>query len=92
MCIAVELVSQKELDTFVEESLKMKEFKHLNVIHLHGICLDDPTSPMIIMPFMENGCLLHYLRGRRQEGVENTQREYSVRVGYGIYKALFTDR
>ena len=60
-------VTQEEVDKFIEESLKMKEFHHRHVMGLHGICLHEPSSPMIIMPFMSNGDLLSYLRSRRQQ-------------------------
>ena len=60
-------MTQEEVDKFIEESLKMKEFHHRHVMGLHGICLHEPSSPMIIMPFMSNGDLLSYLKSRRQQ-------------------------
>ena len=60
-------MTQEEIDKFIEESLKMKEFHHRHVMGLYGICLEDPGSPMIVMPFMNHGALLTYLRSKRQQ-------------------------
>ena len=40
----------------------MKSFSHLNVLPLIGICLDPIEAPCIVMPFMNEGSLLSYLR------------------------------
>ena len=44
----------------------MYEFDHPNVLKLSGVCLDGGPAPYIIMPFMENGSLLSYLREERE--------------------------
>ena len=56
---------QEELDKFVEESLKMSRFNHSHVMGLIGVCLDAGPAPYIVMPYMANGSLLHYLRNER---------------------------
>ena len=43
----------------------MGRFKHANVMGLIGVCLDAGTAPLIIMPYMENGSLLKYLKSER---------------------------
>ena len=57
---------QLEVDKFVEESLKMGRFTHVHVMGLIGVCLDSGSAPLIIMPFMENGSLLNYLKRERE--------------------------
>ena len=57
---------QDEVDTFVEESLKMGRFKHAHVMGLIGVCLDAGSAPYIIMPYMANGSLLKYLKKERK--------------------------
>ena len=57
---------QDEVDTFVEESLKMGRFKHAHVMGLIGVCLDAGSAPYIIMPYMANGSLLKYLKRERK--------------------------
>lgn len=66
------------MDKFLEESLHMKNFDHLNVLHLHGICMDNPDSPMLVMPYMEHGSLLSYLRKKREYISVITTNEYVV--------------
>ena len=42
----------------------MKDFKHPNVLGLLGISIDteDNETPLVVLPFMENGDLLSFLR------------------------------
>ena len=56
----------------------MKEFNHLNVLDLYGICIDIPDSPMLVMPYMEHGSLLDYLRKKREYISVVTTNEYVV--------------
>ena len=58
---------QKHLITdLLKECAKMHEFDHPNVLKLTGVCLDGGPAPYIIMPFMENGSLLSYLKNERE--------------------------
>ena len=43
----------------------MKHFDHPNVLHLIGVCLDAGPAPYVVMPYMANGSLLHYLKKER---------------------------
>ncbi len=43
----------------------MKRFNHPNVLGLIGVCVDAGEAPYIVMPFMQNGSLLMYLRKER---------------------------
>ena len=54
-----------EVDDMMQESLKMKDFKHLNVLNLIGVTIDAGESPYIIMPYMANGNLLSFLKKER---------------------------
>ena len=49
----------------LEESSKMKDLSHPNVLSLIGVCLDAGSAPYIITPFMGNGSLLSYLKKER---------------------------
>ena len=56
----------------MEESLKMKNFQHQNVMGLIGLCLDAGPVPYIVMPYMANGSLLHFLKKERKNLVLST--------------------
>ena len=56
---------QVEIDKIVEESLLMSRFKHSHVMGLVGVCHNAGPVPYIVMPFMANGSLLHYLKRER---------------------------
>ena len=43
----------------------MWKFNHPNVMTLTGICIDGGPTPYIVMPFMDNGSLLSYLKKER---------------------------
>jgi serine/threonine protein kinase len=55
-------VHDELVNDLLNECLKMSKFDHPNVLNLMGMCLDGGPAPYIIMPFMENGSLLSYLR------------------------------
>ena len=59
------LFGKNEVKKMMEESLKMKQFTHPNVMNLIGVCMDAGPAPYIVMPFMSNGSLLSYLRKER---------------------------
>jgi len=57
-----------ELDSFIAESVIMKDFKHRNVLGLVGVSVgkkDEIAIPYIILPFMVNGDLKGYLKEKR---------------------------
>ena len=56
----------------------MKNFNHLNVLNLYGICIDNADFPMLVMPYMEHGSLLSYLRKKRECIGMITTNEYVV--------------
>ena len=43
----------------------MKEFDHQNVMNLLGVCLDAGSAPYMVLPYMENGSLLSFLKNNR---------------------------
>ena len=45
----------------------MKDLFHPNVMTLLGICPNAAHGPCIVMPYMENGSLLDYLKKKRKE-------------------------
>ena len=49
----------------MEESLKTSYFDHPNVLSLIGVCLDLGQASHIVMPFMDRGSLLSYLKKER---------------------------
>ena len=58
-----------KVESMMDESLKMKRFKHPNVLGLIGVCLDADPAPYVVMPYMANGSLLHYLKKERSNVV-----------------------
>ena len=56
------LFTVKDVHNMTDEILKMKHFDHPNVMTLIGVCVSIGGGPAIIMPYMENGSLLSYLR------------------------------
>jgi len=57
--------SINDITELLDESLKMKSFSHPNILNLIGVCVDAGPAPYVIMPYMANGSLLHYLRKER---------------------------
>ena len=63
--MTVGVYDREAVRDMLRECSKMKNFDHRNVLTLRGVCLDGGPAPFIIMPFMSNGSLLHYLKNNR---------------------------
>ena len=84
--LATGFFDQNEINKIMEESVKMKHFKHPNVMSLIGVCTDAGPAPYIVMPFMANGSLLSYLRKERQNILlKETADDDLVRAYNGLY-------
>ncbi|XP_065183991.1 tyrosine-protein kinase RYK-like [Sycon ciliatum] len=53
---------QAEIEKFLEEAQRMKDFHHVNVLGLIGVCSNANGSPQIVVPYMAGGDLMTYLR------------------------------
>ena len=71
------MFSQTDVDSLMEETIKMKRFNHPNVLGLLGVCLNAGPAPYVVLPYMENGSLLDWLKRERNRIVleENTPEE-----------------
>jgi serine/threonine protein kinase len=49
------------VEMFLREALMMKGFDHPHVLSLIGITFDADCSPLVVLPFMENGDLRTYI-------------------------------
>eukprot|EP00059_Ciona_intestinalis_P009261 XP_009860631.1 uncharacterized protein LOC780869 [Ciona intestinalis] len=61
------LENHEDVEKFLREGVMMRGLDHRNVLALIGVCVDGEverlqTSPLIILPFMENGDLRTFLR------------------------------
>ena len=69
----------------------MYKLEHHNVLSLIGLCLDAGPSPYIILPFMENGSLLSYIKSNKAKLCTNieTDEEEVIRTTiillYGLH-------
>ena len=58
-------IDDNAVQELLRECDKMKNFHHLHVMTLKGICLDGGPVPYIILPYMDNGSLTAYIRKER---------------------------
>ncbi|XP_059172416.1 hepatocyte growth factor receptor-like [Physella acuta] len=54
--------SSQDLKSFVQEALFMRKFKHPNVLGLIGLSEKEPGNLYVVLPFMDRGDLLTYIR------------------------------
>ncbi|XP_003383610.2 PREDICTED: tyrosine-protein kinase receptor UFO-like isoform X2 [Amphimedon queenslandica] len=57
--------TQNDVESIVDECIRMMSFDNVNVLHLIGVCIDMGPAPYIVMPFMAKGSLLSYLKKER---------------------------
>ena len=56
----------------------MQSFKHPNVMSLIGVCKNLSGGPAVVMPFMANGSILHYLKKNRKNLVLDAKAEETM--------------
>jgi proto-oncogene tyrosine-protein kinase Met/macrophage-stimulating 1 receptor len=56
------ILHESDIVSFLKEGLIMKDLNHCNVLKLRGICFGDDSTPIILLPFMERGDLLSFIR------------------------------
>ena len=72
------LFTPNDVDNLVQEVLKMHTLSHPNVMPLTGVCLDTSGGPAVVMPFMDNGSVLHYVKKERGKLVPPDDSDCSV--------------
>jgi len=55
-------MSMDDVRLFVDEALTMTQFDHEHVLHIVGISFDANSLPMVVLPFMQHGDLLSFIR------------------------------
>jgi len=59
------LFTPNDVQSMMDEVLKMQSFDHPHVMTLIGVCLDAGPGLALVMPYMANGSLLAYLKNER---------------------------
>ncbi|XP_074803310.1 tyrosine-protein kinase Mer isoform X1 [Natator depressus] len=89
----LENFSQREIEEFLSEAACMKDFDHLNVIKLLGVCIELSSrqipKPMVVLPFMKYGDLHSFLlRSRFETGPQHvplqTLLKFMVDIALGM--------
>ncbi|XP_052781912.1 hepatocyte growth factor receptor-like [Mya arenaria] len=73
-----------DVQMFVKEALIMKDFQHKNVMTLIGICFGIECLPLVVLPFLENGDLLSYIRDVNREPTVRDLTVFSVDIVSGM--------
>ena len=60
------LFTLNDVESMVNEIVKMNEFNHPHVLPLIGVCVDTGPGISMVMPYMTNGSLLDYLKKERR--------------------------
>ena len=72
------MVTPNDIHNLEAEVLKMQSFKHPNVMSLIGVCKNLSGGPAVVMPFMANGSVLHYLKKNRKNLVLDAKAEETM--------------
>ena len=52
----------QHIEDLLKESKRMFHLNHPNVQPMIGVCIDGGPIPFVVMPYMQNGSLLSFLR------------------------------
>ena len=75
------LFTLNDVESMVNEIIKMQEFNHPHMLSLIGVCLDTGPGVSMVMPFMTNGSLLDYLKRERDNlEIKDTETQDKVSI------------
>ncbi|XP_006872735.1 PREDICTED: tyrosine-protein kinase TXK [Chrysochloris asiatica] len=83
--VAIKAISEGSMseEDFIEEAKVMMKLSHSRLVQLYGVCIKQ--KPLyIVTEFMENGCLLNYLRERKG----NLRKEVLLSVSQDICEGM----
>ena len=66
----------------------MSRFNNTNVLSLTGICFDDNDFPLVVMPYMKNGSLLHFIKNHSNTMDRKMILKFAIEVAQGNYIML----
>jgi len=78
-----------DIKSFLQEGLMMKDFKHHHVLTLIGVCFEDEGSPMVVLPYMQNGDLLSYIRDEKNMPTVKNLLTFAIEIAKGIRNSIF---
>ncbi|XP_054163112.1 hepatocyte growth factor receptor-like isoform X2 [Oppia nitens] len=73
-----------DVESFLQEGLMMKDFKHHNVLTLIGVCFEDEGTPIVVLPYMLNGDLLSYIRNENNNPTVKTLLLFAIDIAKGM--------
>ncbi|KAG8184109.1 hypothetical protein JTE90_025411 [Oedothorax gibbosus] len=71
------------VNKFLEEALFMLDFHDDHVLGLYGVCFDC-SGPSIVLPFMENGDLLSFIRQTERDITKSELMQFAADVSAGM--------
>ena len=74
-CVCTGNFDEDDIEDLLKEGLKMKQFSHPHVLELLGVCLDAGPAPFIVLPFMNGGSLLTYVKDNRSTVVKKVDED-----------------
>lgn len=76
-------LESRDIDNFIREAIAMKELNHPHILPLLGLSFED-MSPLIILPFMENGALYNYLKDGNTHVILRDLIKFGVQIAQGM--------
>ncbi|WKY08106.1 hypothetical protein Q1695_007530 [Nippostrongylus brasiliensis] len=75
--------NKAEVDEMYREARIMRQYKHKNVVTFYGVVLQSKDSVMIVMEFINGGCLKEYLKANKNIPMI-TKIDYAVDAAVGL--------
>ena len=82
------LFSTGDVDHLAKEVSTMLSFEHMNIMSLLGVCVEGDT-PLLIMPFMTNGCVLGFVKHHKDELFCSNAMELKVNCCFSLWTERF---
>lgn len=83
---------EMDVESFLQEGLIMKDFKHHHVLTLIGVSFEEDGSPIVVLPFMENGDLLSYIRDEKNNPTVKNLLMFAIDIAKGMSPSIRSSR
>ena len=72
------------IEAFLQEALIMKDLIHNHLLTMIGVSFEENGSPILVLPFMQNGDLFSYIRNEENNPTVKVLMMFAIDIAKGM--------